>query len=268
MRVFCYGDSLTSGSSPPSNALFPYGPHLERELNDLLLRATARSSADAASPPDATTVVVRWRGLPGWTASAMADCLGDPTFGLRSAIEGIRDPPLSLVLILAGTNDIGAHTSSNLGRKSGGGGECDDDIAGAISAVVDPIIRLHRACHEVGGGVRTVAVGVPGSAWQEVNDRASRVRDGVNEELRRFASSDEGEKRVTYVDFPFPFSRGGRGRAGRDGDGDGECCSELWNDDGLHLSEGGYEALGRRLAPFVFEILDGTSSRIDDGGPR
>ena len=111
-----------------------------------------------------------------------------------------------------------------------------------------------------------MAVGVPGSAWQEVNDRASRVRDGVNEELRRFASSDEGEKRVTYVDFPFPFSRGGRGRAGHDGDGDGECCSELWNDDGLHLSEGGYEALGRRLAPFVFEILDGTSSRTDDGG--
>jgi lysophospholipase L1-like esterase len=232
---------------------------LERELNDLL-RATARSSADAASPPDATAVAVRWRGLPGWTASAMADCLGDPTSGLRSAIGGVRDPPLSLVLILAGTNDIGAHTSS------------DDDVAGAIRAVVDPIIRLHRACHhEVGGGgVRTVAVGVPGSAWQEANDRARRLRDGVNEELRRFASSDGGGGRVKYVDFPFPFSRGGRGRAGRDGDGDGdgECCSELWNDDGLHLSEGGYEALGRRLAPFVFEILDGTSFRMDDGGPR
>ena len=255
MRIFCYGDSLTSGTSPPSNALFPYGPHLERELNNLLNRVTAQSLADAASPPDATAVAVRWRGLPGWTASAMADCLGDPTFGLRSAIGGVRDPPLSLVLILAGTNDI---------DDDGGG----DDVAGAISAVVDPIIRLHRACHEVGGGVRTVAVGVPGSAWQEVNDRASRVRDGVNKELRRFASSDEGGKRVTYVDFPFPFSHGGRGRAGRDGDGDGECCSELWNDDGLHLSEGGYEALGRRLAPFVFEILDGTSFRMDDGGPR
>jgi len=119
-----------------------------------------------------------------------------------------------------------------------------------------------------------VAVVVPGSAWQEANGIASRMRDGVNEELRRFASSDEGKKWVTYVDFPFPFSRGGRGRAGRDGygdgdgdgDGDGECCSEFWNDDGLHLSEGGYEALGRRLAPFVFEILDGTSSRTDDGG--
>jgi len=113
-----------------------------------------------------------------------------------------------------------------------------------------------------------VAVGVPGSAWQEANGIASRMRDGVNEELRRFASSDEGGKRVTYVAFPFPFSHGGRGRAGRDGDGDGEGCSEFWNDDGLHLSEGGYEALGRRLAPFVFEILDGTLSRMDDGGPR
>jgi len=79
---------------------------------------------------------------------------------------------------------------------------------------------------------------------------------------------------VTYVDFPFLFSHVSRGRAGRDGDGNGngdcdcECCSELWNDDGLHLSEGAYEALGRHLAPFVFEILDGTSLRMDDGSPR
>jgi hypothetical protein len=64
VRVFCDGDSLNSRSSPPSNALFPYGPHLERELNNLLNRVTAQSLADAASPPDATTVVVRWRGLP------------------------------------------------------------------------------------------------------------------------------------------------------------------------------------------------------------
>ncbi len=79
---------------------------------------------------------------------------------------------------------------------------------------------------------------------------------------------------MTYVDFPFLFSHVSRGRAGRDGDGNGngdcdcECCSELWNDDGLHLSEGAYEALGRHLAPFVFEILDGTSLRMDDGSPR
>jgi hypothetical protein len=84
----------------------------------------------------------------------MADCLGDPMFGLRSAIKGIHDPPLSLVLILTGTNDISAHALSHLGRKSGGGGECDDDedndVVGAISAVVDPTICLHWACHKVG----------------------------------------------------------------------------------------------------------------------
>jgi lysophospholipase L1-like esterase len=193
-------------------------------------------------------------------------------------------PHYSLVLILAGANDVGALAAdppSRGGRGDGGGDredddDDDDDVAVAIGAVADAIVRLHRACHEhgPGGGVRTLAVGVPGSAWQASNARASRLRDGVNEGLRRFASSGGGGTGMaTYVDFPFPFSRGGgrRGRAGRDGDGDvddGECCPELWNDDGLHLSEGGYEALGRRLAPFVIEILDGSSPRMDDGGPR
>ena len=81
-----------------------------------------------------------------------------------------------------------------------------------------------------------------------------------------------GGERVTYVDLLFPFSRGSHGRVGHDGDGNGDddskCCSELWNNYGLHLSEEGYEALGRCLALFVFEILDGTLSRMDDGGPR
>ncbi len=68
----------------------------------------------------------------------------------RSTGYGTRPP--SLVLILAWTNDIGALTATSYR----GGGECDDgdddDVAGAISAVVDPIIRQHRACHGSDGG--------------------------------------------------------------------------------------------------------------------
>jgi len=51
-RILCYGDSLTAGTSPPFNELFPYGPYLETELN------TSKEEE----------VVVRWRGLPGWTS--------------------------------------------------------------------------------------------------------------------------------------------------------------------------------------------------------
>ena len=41
----------------------------------------------------------------------MVDCIND-NIGLQSAIDGICNPSLSLVIILAGTNDIGQFTSS------------------------------------------------------------------------------------------------------------------------------------------------------------
>jgi hypothetical protein len=63
VRIFCYGDSLTHGSSPPSFSSFPYGPHLERELNQ--------------SIDDKTEVEVVVRGLPGWTSASMVQHLHD-----------------------------------------------------------------------------------------------------------------------------------------------------------------------------------------------
>ena len=39
--IFCYGDSLTHGSSsPPTFSSFPIGPHLERELNQSIDNVT------------------------------------------------------------------------------------------------------------------------------------------------------------------------------------------------------------------------------------
>ena len=185
--------------------------------------------------------MVRWRGLPGWTASAMVEYMDDPAGGLRSALNGIRNPSLSLVIILAGTNDVGSHTSSMFG--SGSVGRVDSRSA------ADPILRLHRACLDCEGedgkkGIHTLAVGIPGSAWQEMNPDAARLCSEMNDTLREFASSEE---RVSYVDFPFPFSR--RGDAAK------------WSGDGLHFSPEGYEALGKGLAPCVKQILDGMGER-------
>ena len=225
VRVFCYGDSLTHGSSPPSFSSFPYGPHLERELNQSFDDNTA------------VQAVVRWRGLPGWTAVSMAKNLHDPTFGLKSAIDGISNPPLSLVVILAGTNDIGTLTCGGVGGSS-----CKED--NNANAIIDPIIQLHRACLDFCDGdcsklIRTIALGIPGSAWQKQNPTALNLCMEVNNGLRHFASMED---RVTYVDFPLPY--------------DGE---DEWNVDGLHMSERGYEALGTALAPYVKEIILGGS---------
>lgn len=82
-RVFCYGDSLTAGTSPPLDEDFPYAPVLERCLG--------------------SSVLVRHRGLPGATAAAMLEQCDDEQRGLRSLLR--RTEP-SLCVILAGTNDL------------------------------------------------------------------------------------------------------------------------------------------------------------------
>lgn len=127
-KVFCYGDSLTAGTSPPLPELHPYGPHLESELKRLVPNL---------SP------VVRWSGYPGWTATAMADqsTLDGPS-GLRTFLRNIdakTGSPASLCIILAGTNDLAYELDAQ--------------------PVVDAILTLHKACH--GEGVPTAAVGIP-----------------------------------------------------------------------------------------------------------
>lgn len=219
IRILCYGDSLTAGTSPPMDQLFPYAPHLEKKLNEMY--------------SDGTSVVVRWRGLPGWTASTMMEYLDDSSVGLRSAINGIRDPSLSLVIILAGTNDIGMLTSS-----------MSDVEVGDVDNAIEPILSLHKACleagnNESGSAPRTLAVGIPGSAWQNMNPSAQKLCNDMNEALENFASSSY-EGRLSFVKFPFGYARD----------------DPKWSSDGLHFSPQGYEFIGTELAKSVKKILD------------
>jgi len=103
-RILCYGDSLTAGTTDSLYELYPYAPHLEKALNDLVVETTTRSSS--------CRYVVRHRGMPGWTASTMVEATDDPQCGLRAAIQAVSGnapplPPLACVIILAGTNDLG-----------------------------------------------------------------------------------------------------------------------------------------------------------------
>ena len=85
LRVLCYGDSLTAGTSPPLDTLHPFSPILERAIGS-------------------STAIVRHLGLPGWTAAAMLQNVNDDQRGLNSLLK--RTSP-SLAIILAGTNDLG-----------------------------------------------------------------------------------------------------------------------------------------------------------------
>lgn len=171
-KVFCYGDSLTAGTSPPLPELYPYGPHLENELKRLV--------------PDLSPMV-RWSGYPGWTATAMADqpTLDGPS-GLRTFLRNIdtkTGSPASLCIILAGTNDLAYEVDAQ--------------------PIVDAILTLHKASH--GEGVPTAAVGIPPSAWQRQSSAAADMAATVNTMLEEWCSSSS-RGMATYVACPISAS--------------------------------------------------------------
>lgn len=203
-RVLAFGDSLTAGTS--GDDLYPYASYLQNALQ-------RRQVID-------TVVQVRHRGLPGWTTQGMLDSLDDERLGLRTAIQAVTNPPLSLVILLAGTNDL-ANGAATAGQ------------------ITQNLLRLHAVCHEC-GVVRTLAIGIPSSGYQAINADVATLVATVNSSLRhQIASQQERTCTTTFTTFPFRFVYQG----------------ENWNTDSLHLSPKGYQLLGESLAPVVEEIL-------------
>lgn len=137
-----------------------------------------------------------------------------------------------VAVLLAGTND--------LGRKRPTGD------------ILNDIFAMHKLCFKM-GIKRTVAVGIPPSAWQastaEVASTASELNAGIDtfcNSTQRDLSKGEGFIEAVsksgvakFVHFPFPFDKGG----------------ERWANDGLHLTPKGYKELGQFLAEPVEEVL-------------
>jgi lysophospholipase L1-like esterase len=203
-RILCYGDSLTAGTSPPGAEYYPYAPHLEQALKDRGLE----------------NVLVRHRGLPGWTTQQMLNDLDGERTGLRSAIKGAieQDPVagVSLVILLAGTNDMAYHATA-------------DQIATNVRA-------LHQVSYE-NGVARTLAIGIPPSGYQSNVNSAAALAAEINGKLEQWVSHED---KASYIASPFPFERGG----------------ENWARDTLHFSPRGYQVFGESLAPIVEQILD------------
>ena len=140
-RVLCYGASTTEGTSPPYEEQFPYAPALEQTLGD--------------------GVVVRHRGLPGWTAKAMLDYANDEQRGICGILRRIRDPSVALAIILAGTNDVGCYTSAD--------------------ETFEALVGLHGASHALGvqaGGPRLEVLCVSARWGAASGRRALRAGDG------------------------------------------------------------------------------------------
>lgn len=195
-RILCYGDSLTAGTVPPDLATYPYAPHLESALKDRC-----------------HNVLVRHRGLPGWSSSEMVKNVNDGTIGLRTAVRA--GMPLTLVIILAGTNDLAYNSDA--------------------ASITESVVALHKVCFDE-QVPHTLAVGIPSSGYQSMNQEAADLAQAVNDGLQAYCQS---EPRATFAPFPFPFSRN----------------DEKWASDGLHFSAEGYRVLGTSLAPVVEQIL-------------
>jgi lysophospholipase L1-like esterase len=197
-RILAYGDSLTAGTSGPN--LFPYAQYLQSAL----------------SQQRGDHVVVRHRGLPGWTTQGMLDALDDNQRGLRAAIRAVSDPSLSLVILLAGTNDLGHGATA--------------------PEITANLLQLHAVCLD-SGVPRTLAIGIPPSGYQAMQQSVAETVATINENLRQHALQNAST--TTYMPFPFPFEKQG----------------ENWYPDSLHFSEKGYQVLGESLAPVVEQIL-------------
>ena len=215
-RVFCYGDSLTAGTSPPTHHLYPYGPYLEEALT---------KSSDSE-------ISVKWKGFPGWTSISLlqdagfSDMLETAKRDRNKILEESNPieeelPPFDLVIILAGTNDL-AH------------GYTSDEIFESVTGIHE--LALQKGCP------KTLALGIPPSGWQAHSKDARTLAASVNQKLEAWVAYKQQSTAATSYYLPFPIETFDR-------------SSDLWSPDTLHFSEAGYRYLGTELAPTVAEIL-------------
>eukprot|EP00928_Gymnodinium_smaydae_P082404 TRINITY_DN65746_c0_g1_i1.p1 TRINITY_DN65746_c0_g1~~TRINITY_DN65746_c0_g1_i1.p1 ORF type:complete len:495 (-),score=65.56 TRINITY_DN65746_c0_g1_i1:203-1651(-) len=225
-RILAYGDSLTAGFCDDGDRFEPYGSVF----------------CEALAPAIDAEVFVC--GLSGLEAADMAmtltrrkieDCVGRVGSGLRRIL--VEEGPFDLVLIMAGTNDLG-------------------DPKQPAAPIATTVKALHTACHCE--GVRTVVLSVPPSDGL-LSDRSYQKRwSRVNSLLKTWALGEGVQEGVAlYVDTAtiVPFETG-----------------RFWEDDGLHLSPSGSAHLGsslaRLLVPLLAEIPPSLSANEEAfGGP-
>ena len=133
---------------------------------------------------------------------------------------------MSLVILLAGTNDLG----------------WDRDI----NEIVKDITSLHELCHN--NGAHTIAIGIPESGYQYSVSDAKEKATLLNTELEKYCSQSQAKATASastskaaayYMPFPFVYEPNGIN----------------WSPDTLHFSKQGYKVLGESLVPFIEKIF-------------
>ena len=240
-RILAYGDSLTAGYW--RNGMGEWAPYVD------------------AIGERFPTVSCSHVGMSGWGTVQMVEamqeeevqcCCGRTWAGLLVALkrergEGVEgkgegsspssssspySPRPPLVLIMAGTNDLG-------------------DVQ--ADAIVDNLAQLHAAVHAAGS--RTVALSIPEHGQEGELAFIRETRLAVNQRLEEMALANPQWMHFVDAAAIVPVDDGTR----RDSSGAGGATlsaelgvggasnSELW-DDLLHMTPNGYTALGRGVA--------------------
>ena len=141
-------------------------------------------------------------------------------YALADNVNGI-----SLVIILAGTNDLG-----KLFR--GGFDDTNINIEKESDSISESVISLHQIAHK--NGVPTIALAIPGSRFQTGNQAATAIAFATNEKLENWCRNNSNN--CLFMAFPFPYQKGDDHR---------------WMSDGLHLTEAGYKELAKDVANMI-----------------
>jgi len=202
LKVLCYGDSLTAGYCNSGASFHPYGKVLAETLGHSSVTVCGLSGRTAEEM------------LVGQQAARIVDVVGHVGPGLARLLES--ETP-NVVLILAGTNDLGQSLTNNVSAK----------------AILERVKQLHAICHHA--GIATIAFSPPSlveGPYRVIQQKlATLIRDWARMEPMVVAHFDIEE----LVPRAFP--------------------SGLWDSDGIHMSMDGQHRLGRTLAQLVPSVL-------------
>lgn len=211
-----YGDSLTAG--------FPSYEPYAKSLSSALVDAGISAEVIGCGLCGLTAVEM----ASGVDSSQLQDqfCRKGP--GLRKLLDD--EGPFDLVVIMAGTNDLGVPDTS-------------------AEAVLCSLKTIHEACWTA--GTPTVALSIPESKVTGTVQypEGAKKWHAINDALARWATAKEGDPSLkssflvnsaTLVSFD-----------------DAALARGLWHPDSLHFTSAGSREFGSKLAPIVASHLFG-----------
>lgn len=241
IRILAYGDSYTAGWHNNGAYMTPYAPALEKELQRLIDNDTN----------DNTKVIVRHRGLSGWTAKDMVKISDRENIGLGALLDNAQEemsskntthqstsqgssksssiskkkhdnPFITVCIIMVGRNDIGRMMITQSQESH--------ELCKLCEYIYNDIIKLHDIAHQK--GVYTISLDIPPNPPNLPNASLSSKIDEINNKLHQ-----SNDKMRIHVKFPNSFN------------------SHVWDEDGLHMTHDGYNEFGTNIASEIHNAL-------------